>query len=144
MTPRRRFTLLALCAAAGCSPAAAPRALSVRHAWARPADSGTVTAAYLSLVNTETAAATLLTITSPLAASVTLHETMQMNGMVHMMSLDAPQVVAAGDSLVLREGGKHLMVSGLRRSLAAGDSLPLVLTFTEGRTLHTAATVRAP
>jgi hypothetical protein len=35
-------------------------------------------------------------------------------------------------------------VSGLRRRLAAGDSLPLVLTFADGRTLPAVAVVRAP
>lgn len=143
----RRSTLAALALIAACSTGGAPdppSTLQVAGAWARSADSGTVSAAYLTLVNHEAATVTLLSVDSPLAESVTLHETMAMNGMVHMMNLDAPQVVAPGDSLVMREGGKHLMVNGLRRQLAAGDSLPLELSFMGGRTLRAAAVVRAP
>ena len=36
------------------------------------------------------------------------------------------------------------MVSGLKRRLAAGDSLPLVLNFSDGRVVHAAAVIRAP
>ncbi len=118
--------------------------LHVRGAWARTADSGTVTAVYLTLVNGERAPVFLFAASSPVAETVTLHETMAMNGMVHMMPLDSALVNAGGDSLVLAEGAKHLMVNGLRRALAAGDSLPIVLTFAGGRTLPVMAVVRAP
>jgi copper(I)-binding protein len=141
-----RFLLLAVLAAA-CSCGGAPaasRTLVVRNAWARQADSGTTTAVYLTMVNGSASPVSYTSASSPLAASVSLHETMAMDGMVHMMPLDTAQAIAAGDSLVLAEGGKHLMVSGLRRKLAAGDSLPLLLTFGGGRSVQLAATVRAP
>ena len=64
--------------------------------------------------------------------------------MVHMMPLDSAQRIAPGDSLVLKEGAKHLMVSGLKRKLAAGDSLPVVLNFSDGRVVNATARVRAP
>jgi copper(I)-binding protein len=103
-----------------------------------------MTAAYLVIVNHEAAPVTLSAESSPIAESVALHETMQMSGMVHMLPLEAPQSIGAGDSLVLKQGAKHLMVLGLKRRLAAGDSLPLVLTFSDGRIVHAAAAVRAP
>jgi len=64
--------------------------------------------------------------------------------MVHMMSLDSVQTIAAGDSLVLAEGAKHLMLIGLTRKLSAGDSVPLDLHFRDGRVHHATAVVRAP
>jgi len=136
------LVLAAACSGGG-TPAAAP-SLVIRDAWARPADSGTVTAVYLALVNREKAAVSYTGASSPLAESVALHETMQMGDMVHMMPLDSAQAIAPGDSLVLAEGAKHLMVSGLRRSLAAGDTVPLALTFADGRTLQVRALVKAP
>lgn len=137
---------LALAAACGGSDraAVAARPLYVQGAWARPADSGLVSAAYLVIVNRDTAPVTFAGATSALAESVSLHETMQMGDMVHMMPLDSAQVIAANDSLVLAEGGKHLMVTGLRRRLAAGDSLPLTLTFAGNKVLEVSAVVRAP
>jgi copper(I)-binding protein len=141
----KRVPVICLVVLAGACTGGAPRPpIEVRDAWARPADSAATTAAYFVLVNHETAAATLASASSPFAESAGVHETMQMDGMMHMMAVEAPLVIAAGDSLVLKPGAKHLMVSGLRRRLAAGDSLPLVLTFADGRTLPAVAVVRAP
>lgn len=127
-----------------CTRRAPAPPIEVRDAWARAADSATVTAVYLTLVNHEGQPVTLASFASPAAASVTLHETMQMSGMVHMMPLDSAQRIAAGDSLVLREGAKHLMVTGLTRTLVGGDSLPLTLTLGDGRVIRASAAVRAP
>lgn len=145
----RPIVLTALMAlAAGCgrsdTAAVAVRPLDVQGAWARPADSGLVSAAYLVIVNRDTVPVTFLGAASPLAESVSLHETMEMGGMVHMMPLDSAQVIAPNDSLVLAEGAKHLMVTGLRRRLAAGDSLPLTLSFAGNKTIVLTAAVRAP
>jgi copper(I)-binding protein len=115
----------------------------VQDAWARAADSGMVTAVYLILRNPENGAVTLTGANSPLAASVSLHMTHEMDGMMHMMPLDSA-VVAPGDSLVLVEGARHLMVNGLRRTLLAGDSLPVQLHFAGGRALDLRAVVRSP
>lgn len=135
--------LLAMVACRSGAPAAtAP--IEVRGAWTRPAAPGALTAAYMVIVNHERQPVTLRAFSSPLAESMTLHETMQMSGMVHMMPLDSAQAIAAGDSLVLAEGAKHLMISGLKRALAAGDSLPFTVTFADGRTVATSAIVRAP
>lgn len=139
-------SLLSCAAACGGSDTAAVavRPLDVQGAWARPADSGLVSAAYLVIVNRDTAPVTFIGAASALAESVSLHETMEMGGMVHMMPLDSAQVIAANDSLVLTEGAKHLMVTGLRRKLAAGDSLPLTLSFAGNKTVVVSAVVRTP
>ncbi|MFA6168733.1 MAG: copper chaperone PCu(A)C [Gemmatimonadaceae bacterium] len=139
-------SIIAVAAACGKSDTAvvAVRPLDVHGAWARPADSGLVSAVYLVIVNRDTAPVTFIGATSALAESVSLHETMEMGGMVHMMPLDSAQVIAANDSLVLAEGAKHLMVTALRRKLAAGDSLPLMLSFAGNKTIVVTAAVRAP
>ncbi len=140
----RPLVLFAVALTAACRPAPPVAPIEVRAAWARPADSASLTAAYLVVVNHEPSAVTLSAASSPLAGSVTLHETMEMGGLTHMMALEAPQVIAAGDSLVLAPGGKHLMVGALTRALAAGDSLPLTLTFSDGREVRVRAAVRSP
>jgi hypothetical protein len=148
MTVRPILFVSFLALAAACSgsdtAAVAGRTLDVRGAWARPADSGLVSAAYLVIINRDTAPVTFIGAASPLAESVSLHQTMEMSGMVHMMPLDSAQVIAANDSLVLAEGGKHLMLTGLRRRVAAGDSLPLTLSFAGNKVLVVTAAVRAP
>lgn len=149
MTFRLTALVSLMAVTAACSgsdtPAVAVRPLDAHGAWARPADSGLVSAAYLVIVNRDTAPVTFIGATSPVAESVSLHETMEMAGMVHMMPLDSAQVIAANDSLVLAEGAKHLMVTGLRRKLAPGDSLPLTLSFAGNKTIVLmAAVVRTP
>lgn len=136
------FTLFAS-ACAGAERPAPPATFSVQDAWARAADSGMVTAVYFVLRNPEANAVTLTAASSPWAESVSLHMTHEMNGMVHMMALDSAPV-PPGDSLAFAEGGRHLMVNGLRRRLAAGDSLPLSLVFSGGRSLEIRAAVRSP
>lgn len=131
-------------AAVACIERPPEPSLSVRGAWARPADSAATTAAYFVIVNHQATTISLTSASSPAAESATLHESMKMNGLVHMAALDAPQPIVPGDSLVLTEGAKHLMVTGLKRAIAAGDSLPLELRFSDGRILRVSAAVRAP
>lgn len=140
----RRLTLLAAVLVCACGRPTPTPPVEVRDVWARPADSASVTAAYLIILNHGQLPVQLSSASSPLAVSVTLHETMDMGGMMHMMPLDSAQTIAAGDSLVLREGAKHFMVAGLTRKLSGGDSLPLELHFSDGRVLHATAAVRTP
>ena len=140
----RRLTFLAAVLVCACGRRVPTPTVEVRDVWARPADSASVTAVYMAMLNHEQLPVTLSSASSPLAVSVALYETMEMGGMMHMMPLDSAQTVATGDSLVLREGAKHLMVTGLRHKLTAGDSLPLELHLSDGRVLHATAAIRAP
>lgn len=140
---RPRVLLLAAMAYA-CTARTPQPPLEVLRVWARPVDSAATTAAYFVLVNHEPGAVTLTSESSPIAEAAGLHETMDMGGTMHMSALDAPLVIAPGDSLVLKPGGRHLMVSGLSRRLVAGDSLPLLLNFSDGRALRAVAVIRAP
>ncbi len=140
----RSLLICAAIAVGACTPKTATPPIAVNDAWARPADSAGTTAAYLSIVNHEFTSVKLQSASSPQAATVTMHETMAMTGMIHMIPLDTGATIASHDSLHLRQGGKHLMVTGLTRRLAAGDSLPLVLTFSDGRVVNAVAIIRAP
>ena len=117
--------------------------LLVRDAWVRAADSGDTGGAYLTLANADTTALTIVSMSTPVAASTELHETMQMSGMVHMMA--RPDFVLERDSaLMMAPGGLHLMLTGLNRALRAGDTVQLTLTLADGRTVPVAMPVRAP
>lgn len=140
----RHPLILSAALACACTGGKPSPTLEVRDAWARTADTAGTTAAYFSLVNLDTAPVTLSAESSPIAESASIHETMAMGGMVHMVPLDSPLTIPARDSLTLKQGAKHLMVVGLQRKLSVGDSLPFVLTFTDGRVLHASAIVRAP
>jgi hypothetical protein len=140
-----RLLLCMTCGVAAASCVRVEREPAVVHvAWARAADSAATTGAYLTFVNHDTVTVHVTSWSSPDAQAVELHETMQMNGMMHMMPVTDPPAVVAGDSLVLAPGGKHLMVIGLKKRAAAGDSITLVLATDAGRSLRFGAKVRAP
>lgn len=127
-----------------CSSGGAKPPIEVREAWARPADSAATTAVYVTIVNNGATAASLVSSSSPSAESAQVHETMRMDGMAHMMAVTVPFSIASGDSLILAPGARHLMVSGLKQRLAAGDSLPILFHFADGREVRAMAGVRAP
>ena len=117
--------------------------LVVRDAWVRAADSGATGGAYLTLANADTTTLTIVSMSTPVAASTELHETMQMSGMVHLMA--RPDFVLKRDSvLTMAPGGLHLMLTGLNRALHAGDTVSLTLTLADGRSVPVAIPVRAP
>lgn len=135
---RRAFAAavaLALAVAANSEAAtpAAPRTitatLEIREPWARIAAPGVpVAAGYALIFNRGTAAEELLAASSPLAASVEIHETSMAGGVMRMRELEAVSL-PAGARVALAPGGLHLMIMGLDQSLKAGDSLPITLRF---------------
>ncbi|WP_306521857.1 copper chaperone PCu(A)C [Gemmatimonas sp.] len=129
--------------AAACSAPAAPQGRTITAAWARSADSGATGGAYLTIVNADSVAVELVGASSPVATSVEVHESMQHDGMSHMMPR-ASVSIGARDSLVMAPGGLHVMLNQLTRALTAGDSLPLSLRFSNGDSVLVNVPVRAP
>jgi len=116
---------------------------AVRGAWARTADSGATGGAYLTVVNNDSTATVLTGVASPVATSVEVHESMQHDGMTHMMPRTAV-TIGARDSVVMAPGGLHVMLNQLTRALVAGDSVPLTLRFADGDSLRVSVPVRTP
>jgi copper(I)-binding protein len=81
-------------------------------------------AAYVTVVNSGGSPAELTSVTTPLAAHVTLHTT-QGTTMRQVTSLTIP----AGGRLILGTGGDHLMLENLTRRPAVGDTVALTLHF---------------
>jgi periplasmic copper chaperone A len=87
--------------------------------------------AYMTLTNTGTEEVILTGASSPIAGSVTLHGTMNHDGMLHMMNL-ASVTIAAGAELKLESGGTHLMLMGLKENPMPGTEVELTLQFADG------------
>jgi len=106
-----------------------PTAVHVEQAWARasagPARSG---AAYATLVNTGTIADRLIKVEAHIAERAELH-THAMDGQVMRMRAIAAIEVNPGEPSVLKPGGLHIMLIGLKAPLKAGGSFTMVLTF---------------
>ena len=148
---RRRATLaltatVALVAAACAStdtPSAAGNPLEAREAWARPADSGAMSAVYFTLGNAGSTPDTLIGVSSDIAARTEMHVSTQHGGTMHMSPVTSLPV-PADDSVSFRPLGAHVMLSELRRPLVPGDSLRVTLRFQSGRSVEVTAGVRQP
>ena len=144
---RCRAVLVLLCGSAcgerrAASPAIGP--LTIVEAWARAADSGTTGGAYLTLSNTDSIPVTISAVSSDVTLTASIHETMDMDGMTHMMP--RPSLVIDRDSsLHMVPGGVHVMLNDLTRALRVGDSVTLRLTLAgRGAALPVVVHVRSP
>lgn len=89
-------------------------------------------AAYLSLTNPGDLEVTITAITAPGAGTVTLHHSMNHNGMVHMMQMSSLPV-PAHQQVKLEPNGTHIMLEKLVQPLRAGAQQLLVLHYADGR-----------
>ena len=121
--------LVAAAALAAVLPAAAHAGVAVSGAWTRPAAAGQNGAGYLTIVNTGPDAQTLQSASSPLAASVGLHQSVMAGGIMSMRALRGGLVIAPGQSVTFKPGGYHLMLTDLKRPLKAGARAPVELDF---------------
>jgi copper(I)-binding protein len=145
--PVVRSNALMLCAVlllvlGACATAEPPRTgRFVASAWARPADSGATSGAYLTIINADSSAVELVGASSPSALAAEVHETMTHEGMSHMMARTAV-AIAPRDSLVMKPGGLHVMLLQLTRRLAVGDTIAMTLRFSAGDTVVVNVPVR--
>ena len=120
---------------------AQPPAIAVASAWTRPAAAGLNAAGYLTITNKGAQADRLLGAASSVAATVTLHESREVGGMMTMRPVGA-LTVPPGGSVALAPGGYHLMLEGLKHPLAAGQHAPVTLTFAHAGPLKVELEVR--
>jgi copper(I)-binding protein len=110
-------TLAALALCAG----AAVAQTTVKDAWVR----GTVAQQQYMQI-TSARGGRLVSIASPLAAVVEIHE-MAMSGDVMKMHAVPGIELPAGKAVELKPGAYHVMMMGLKQPLKAGDKVPLTL-----------------
>jgi periplasmic copper chaperone A len=138
---------VALCAAlivlAACS-AGGRQAVSVSDPMARPSplESGTG-GAFMTLRNGGSQADRLRSAASPAAKVVELHETVDDNGVMRMVPQQDGWEIAPGADLVLKPGGKHLMLIDLRRPLQPGETIEITLTFDKAGQVKVQVPVKA-
>ena len=124
------------------SAAAPPPALSAQDAWVRATPGVEVAAAYLTLHNGGTQPVVVNGVTSPAAGAAMIHESALVNGQSTMRAHE-PLRLGAGETVHFAPGGLHIMLHSLKRPLAPGDEVPLVLLLEGGGSLTVTARVRA-
>jgi copper(I)-binding protein len=131
-----------------CSPGekAAPAAAStvrISDALCRPTPPGRrTTGCYLTL--TSAADDRLMSIASPLAGRVQVHESRMESNMMMMHEVEGGLPLPAGQAVELKPGGNHIMLLGLTGALETGDQVPLTLTFATAAPVEVTAAVGQP
>ena len=158
------FGLLLVTLSMGCQRASDTAQISVEEIWSRPvmvshdgdagmmADSGMAKmhhsgsngVVYLVIQNRGGAADRLLRARAEICETTELHETIMDGDRMMMQPVDNGIEIPAQSRAKLEPRGRHLMLIGLKRSLAVGDSVELHLDFEKSGTKTVFSAVRQP
>ncbi|GAA1497172.1 copper chaperone PCu(A)C [Paeniglutamicibacter kerguelensis] len=108
-------------------------AVHVGEAWIKAAPDG-MTSGFAQLQNTTGQEKALVSVSSPVAESVELHEMAGTGTSMSMQKLDGPLAIPANSTVALEPGAKHLMLMGLKQELKAGSTATLVFTYADQST----------
>jgi hypothetical protein len=117
--------------------------LVIHQPWSRAATMSVGTAVvYLEIDNTGQSADRLTAVSSPIAAMAHLHTTEMQGDMASMKALDG-LAIPAGGKVVLKPQADHVMLMGLKQSLAKGNSFALTLQFEKAGKVQVTVPVEA-
>jgi hypothetical protein len=106
---------------------ASAQTVEIKDAWIRGTVAGQkASGAFMSL--TSRAPARLVAAASPVAGVVEIHNMKMEGNVMKMFAVDGIDL-PANRTVKLAPGGYHVMLMGLKRTLKAGDRVPLKLTF---------------
>ena len=145
MTPNRAFVAVLIAIAFGTLPACAREcAPRVRDGWVRlPPMAMPMMAGFGRIENRCAAAVTIVGVSSPAFADVSLHETRIVDGVSRMRAM--PELlIASGGAATLKPGGLHLMLMQPRASLQPGSKVMMEFALKGGGTMRGEFVVRKP
>ena len=118
--------------------------LGVMDAWIRAAPPGTeMMAGYATLNNSGDERVTVLTVQSDTFREASIHETIVSHEVTKMREVQRLDL-EPGATVEMRPGGKHLMLSGPRHAIAAGDKVGMIFLLADGTRVQTYFDVVAP
>lgn len=134
-----RAVVVALLAGASLSAGAQTR---VEDPWVRATVAGQPSSGAFMRITADTDS-TLLSVTSPVAKDVQIHEMSMTNDVMRMGPVDAVPL-PAGKTVALDPEGYHVMLMGLNGQIKEGDQVPLVLTVKTAKGETEVLTITAP
>ena len=102
--------------------------LTIRDAYVRSANPRTA-AAFMVVENHGAADCRLIGVSSDAAERVELHTHAEQDGVMKMQKIERGIDIPAGADHALARGGDHVMLMGLTKPLADGDTVALALDF---------------
>ncbi len=116
--------------------------VTITDAWVRGTVPGQkATGAFMSI--TSATDVTLVSASSPAAKVVEIHEMTMDGGVMKMRAVDK-LALPAGKSVELKPGSYHVMLMDITQPLAAGQTVPVTLTFVGKDGKKTTQEVKAP
>ena len=107
--------------------ARAQSTITLETPWTRAAGAGGQGAGFITIRNAG-GADRLLSASTPAAGRTELHTMLRDGDVMRMRQVEAIAVPASG-AVTLAPGGLHIMLIGLTRPLAVGESVPITLVF---------------
>ncbi|MBE2239710.1 MAG: copper chaperone PCu(A)C [Caldilineaceae bacterium] len=118
-------------------PEPEPGKLTIVDVRARPAPLvGGTGAVYFTVLNGLDTAVQLVSAASPAANVVETHETIAEDGVMKMIPQLDGYPIPAGEALVLKPGGKHIMLIDVVKALEPGDEVNLTVNFDNGESME--------
>lgn len=147
---RRIMMVLAFAVLAGFSGLAAAAEfaageLRIEQPWARASvtKAAKAGAAYFTLVNLGAEPDRLIGVATSRAKMASLHHSVMDQGVMKMLPVAAVEV-SPGEPAVLRPGGLHVMLMGLKAPLVEGETFTLTLTFEKAGSVDIEVTIQGP
>jgi copper(I)-binding protein len=104
--------------------------LEIGHPWARATPPTAPTGgAFLTVTNKGTTPDRLVSVASPAAGTVQVHEMKMEGNVMRMREHEGGLEIAPGATVTLAPGGLHIMMMGLKAPLKQGEKVPLTLVF---------------
>jgi copper(I)-binding protein len=105
--------------------------IEVANGWTREVARGRdMAAVYLAITNRGEGEDRLLDVRSTAAGAATLHDSSSVGGIARMRPIEGGIALPPKSTVDLKPGGTHIMLTGLKRGLSAGQSVELDLRFT--------------
>lgn len=116
---------------------------AVHHGWIRLMPTiAKSSAAYFVLHNFSDKDITLISVSSPVAKYISIHNTVTENGTSTMESI-TELLIPANEKVIFNPGAKHLMLTGLTTPLKKQQKVSMTFKFDSGKELQTTLTVTA-
>jgi hypothetical protein len=123
----KSLLLAGVCAAL---PFAASGQMVVDDAYARAASPAARSgAAFMEITNPAESDDRVIGAASDAAERVELHTHIEEDGVMRMVHVEEGFPIAAGETIMLERGGRHVMLMGLRGPLEQGKEIEITLTF---------------
>lgn len=139
-----KYAVAAVLMAVAAPAFAQSSSIQVEKSWARATPAGATTGAvYLTIMNKSRDVDRLLGASSDVADKLQIHEIKVVNGTMEMREVSGGLPVPAGGSVVLKPGGYHVMLIGLKKPLKASETIPLTLNFEKAGKVSITVPIRA-